>query len=206
MSKIFFHVGITLDGYLAGPNGGPKNPIGDNGTKIHTWMYRQKGFLERFGAPGGETGKDNDLVEYTFNRTGAYVMGKRMFDEGETNWPENAPFQAPVFVVTHQPREPWVRKGGTTFYFVNDGIYSALEKAKQAAGNKDVRINGGANLIQQYLNAGLIDEFDIQIAPMFMTEGVKLFEDIEKQKFSIELTETFGSKDVTHMRYKVINK
>lgn len=145
MSKVFFDAGISLDGFLAGENRGPKNPIGDGGTDIHKWLYNQKAFLSRLKMEGGETNnKDNDLIEQTFNRAGAYVMGKRMFEEGEANWPEEAPFGTAVYVLTNSSREPWVRKGGTTFYFITDGIESALQKAKEVAGNKDVRISGGA--------------------------------------------------------------
>ncbi len=205
MSKIFFDIGLSLDGFMAGLNGGPKNPLGDEGIKIHDWMFKQKTFLEHVGLPGGETSNpDNDIIEEIFNRTGASILGKRMFIEGEANWPEDAPFKTPVYVLTHQKREPWERKGGTTFYFVNDGIESALRQAKQAAGNKDVRISGGANTIQQYLNAGLIDEFSIHVAPMILSSGVRPFENIKKEKFSCEIIETIHSPRVTHLKYKVI--
>jgi dihydrofolate reductase len=205
MSKIFFDIGLSLDGFIAGLNGGPKNPLGDEGVKIHDWMFKQKAFLERVGLPGGETNNaDSDIIEEIFNRTGASILGKRMFEEGEANWPEEAPFRTPVYVLTHKKREPWERKGGTTFYFVNDGIESALEKAKQAAGNKDVRISGGANTIQQYLNAGLIDEFSIHAAPILLGNGVRLFENIKKEKFPFEIIEAINSPRVTHLKYKVI--
>jgi dihydrofolate reductase len=144
MGKVFFDVGITLDGFIAGPNGGPKNPLGDGGIKIHDWMFKQKAFLEHLKLEGGETNNpDNDLIEQTFDRIGANIMGKRMFEEGESNWPEEAPFHCPVYVLTKEKREPWVRKDGTTFYFVNDDIKTVLEKAKSSAGNKEVRISGG---------------------------------------------------------------
>ncbi len=204
MSKVFFDNGLSLDGFIAGLNGGPKNPLGDEGVKIHDWMFKQKAFLEHLSLPGGETDNiDNDIIEEIFNRTGASILGKRMFEEGEANWPEDAPFRTPVYVLTHQKRDPWVRKGGTTFYFVNDGIKSALQQAKQAAGNKDVRISGGANTIQQYLNAGLIDEFSIHVAPIMLTSGVRLFENIKKEKSSFEIIETINSPLVTHIKYKV---
>jgi len=206
MSKIFFSIGLSLDGFMAGVNGGPKNPLGDGGINIHDWMFKQKAFLQRLNLEGGDTNnRDNDIIEEIFNRSGAYIMGKRMFDEGETNWPENAPFRAPVYVVTNRQRDPWVRKGGTTFYFVNDGIESALQKAKQAAGNKDISISGGADIIQQYLNAELVDEFIIHVAPIMLCNGVRLFEKIEKRKFSLEIIEAVSSTLVTHLKYKVIN-
>ncbi len=206
MSKVFFNVGITLDGFIAGPNCGAKNPLGENGIKIHEWMFRQKGFLSHLKLEGGETNnKDNDIIEETFNRIGANIMGKNMFIEGEANWPEEAPFHCPVYVLTNQKRKPWERPGGTTFFFTNDNIHSVLEKAEKAAGNKDVRISGGASAIQQYLNAGLIDESSLHIAPIIMGKGVKLFESIDKEKFSVEIKEVVNSQMVTHLFYKVIN-
>jgi dihydrofolate reductase len=122
---------MSIDGYIAGPNRGPKNPLDDGGTQIHNWVYGQKSFRERLGlGEGGETGKDNDIIDEEFNRTGASIMGKRMFEEGEPNWPEEAPFHTPVYVLAEHPREAWERKGGTTFHFVNDDIQSVHEKAK----------------------------------------------------------------------------
>ena len=119
MSKVFVDVGISLDGFIAGPNGGVKNPLGDNGFKIHDWVFKQKSFRDHLGIDGGETNNaDNDIIENIFNRIGANTMGQKMFIEGEANWPEDAPFNCPVYVLTHQKREPWERPGGTTFYFV----------------------------------------------------------------------------------------
>jgi dihydrofolate reductase len=207
MSKVFISVGMSLDGFLAGPNGGPKNPLGDGGTDIHQWVFNTKAFLERHGAEGGETkGHDNQIVEEIFRRAGAYIMGRRMFDEGEVNWPEDAPFRSPVFVVTHQSRDPWKRKGGTTFYFSNDTIHNALRNAKQAAGNKDVRIAGGANLIQQCLNAGLVDELRVHLAPIFLRKGVRFFDQIDNKKVKIEIVGAISSPLVTHLQYKVLRQ
>ena len=196
-----------MDGFIAGLNGGPKNPLGDGGTEIHKWLYNQKAFLELLElGEGGETGKDNDIVNEIINRSGASIMGKRMFVEGEANWPENAPFHTPVYVLTHEVREPWERKGGTTFYFINDGIESALQEAKQAAGDKDIRIAGGADTIQQYLNAGLVDDFTINFSPIMLGKGVRLFDNIDKSKFTIDIAEAVNSPLVTHLRYKLNNK
>ncbi len=153
MSKVFFDVGLSLDGFMAGENRGPKNPLGDNGPTIHQWMFQQKAFWKHLGQEGGnEEGPDNALFEKTFARAGAYIMGKRMFEEGEVNWPEDL-YKAPVYVVTHEKRQPWVQKGSTTFYFVNDRIESALKMAKANAKGKDIRIQGGVNIIQQYRKA-----------------------------------------------------
>jgi len=206
MSKVFFDVGISLDGYIAGPNGGPQNPLGDEGIKIHNWMFKQKAFLQHINLEGGETDNiDNDIIESIFNRIGANIMGKRMFVEGEANWPEDAPFHCPVFVLTHEKREPWIRPGGTTFYFTDDDIHTVLAKAKKLAGKKDVRISGGARVIQQYLNAGLIDEFSLHIAPIIMGSGVHLLEHLDKSKFSFEIKDVVNSPTVTHLFYNVIN-
>ena len=207
MSKIFFSVGISLDGFLAGPNAGPKNPMGDGGTTIHMWLYNLARFRKELNiGEGGETGRDNDMIGETIERTGASIMGKRMFNEGEPSWPEDAPFHTPVFVLTHQRRDPWERKGGTTFYFINDGLQSALDKARKSAGRKDIRIAGGANVIQQFLNAGLVDEFTIHVAPIMLGEGVRLFENLVKYKFSVDTLDAIPSGLVTHLRYKVINR
>ena len=205
MSKTFISVGISLDGFIAGPNGGPNNPLGDNGTSIHQWMYGQQAFLERLGFSGGTSNNpDNDIIDEIFNRTGANILGKRMFVEGEANWPEDAPFRTPVYVLTHERRDPWERPGGTTFYFVNDGIGSAYEKAKQVAGAKDIRISGGADTIRQFLHAGLVDELQLAIAPVFLGSGVRLFDDIDNSKFYLEVAQVIDSPHVTHVRYKVM--
>ena len=207
MSKVFFDVGVSLDGYIAGLNGGAQNPLGDGGMNIHEWMFKQKSFRDHLGMEGGERDNaDNEIVEYIFNRIGANIMGKKMFIEGEANWPENAPFHCPVFVLTHEKREPWVRPGGTTFYFTDEDIQEVLKKSKQAAGNKDVRISGGARTIQQYLNAGLIDEFNIHIAPIILGSGVQLFEHLDKSKFSFKIKDVVNSPEVTHLNYVVKNK
>ncbi|HSD64422.1 MAG TPA: dihydrofolate reductase family protein [Ignavibacteriaceae bacterium] len=207
MSKVFFDVGISLDGFIAGPNGGTTNPLGDGGIAIHDWMFRQKSFLEHLGMEGGEENNtDNDIITDTIKRIGANIMGKNMFVEGEISWPEEAPFHTPVFVLTKEPRNPWKRKGGTTFYFVNEEIEKVLSKAKDAAGQKDVRISGGADVIRQYLNAGLIDEFIIHIAPLFLGTGVRLFEKTDNRKVSFEISKVVGSPLVTHISYNVKNK
>ena len=170
-------------------------------------MFKQKAFLRHLKLEGGETNNiDNDIIENTFNRIGANIMGKSMFIEGEANWPEDSPFHCPVFVLTHEKREPWERPGGTTFYFTDEDIHTVLEKAKKAAAKKDVRISGGARTIQQYLNAGLIDEFIIHIAPIFMGAGVRLFEHLDKTKFSFEINNIINSSEVTHLFYNVKNK
>lgn len=197
MGKVFFSVAVSLDGYMAGDNRGAQNPIGDGGPNLHQWMFRQDVFLKYLKMGEGEKDTiDNQILEKLFDRIGANILSKRMFEEGEANWPEEAPFNTPVYVLTNTAREPWERPGGTIFYFTNESIETILEKARVAAGDKDVRISGGANTIQQYLNAGLIDEFTIHLVPIMLTNGIRLFEGINKDKFSFEITEVVNSTEV----------
>jgi len=211
MSKVFFSVGMSLDGFIA-PEGMDLAHADDPNyndwlsqwTELQKWTFQQRFFRENLKlGEGGETGQDNHILEETFNRTGVSIMGKRMFDGGERFWPEEAPFYTPVFVLTHQIRRPWERPGGTTFHFVNDGIESALQQARNVAGGKDIRIAGGANAIRQYLNAGLVDEFSIALAPVFFGEGVRLFDGIDRRRVSPEIVETIHSPLVTHLRYRI---
>lgn len=204
MSKIFVDVGISLDGFLSGPNPDTKNPIGEGGLAIHEWMFSQLAFRRHLNlGDDGEKGTDNELVEETFQRIGANIMGKVMFNTGEFNWPENAPFHCPVYVLTHEKRAPWERLGGTTFYFVNEPVEQLLEKALKVAGSKDVRISGGANVIRQYLNAGLVDELNLHIAPLFLGKGIPLFDNLDTSKNTLTIIEAIHSEKVTHLRYKV---
>lgn len=206
MSKIIFDSGISLDGFFAGDNRGPNNPMGGVSGKIHMWMMHQKAFWQHLGMDhGNEDGADGKYIRETIARTGAYIMGKRMFEEGEVSWPEDL-YKADVYVLTHEKRDPWVQKGSTTFYFINDGIHSALEKAKQSAKGKDIRIQGGANTIQQFLNSGLIDEFFIHIAPVFLGSGIRLFEGIDKDIYDLKIEEIIHSELTTHLRYKLTKK
>nr|WP_091694000.1 dihydrofolate reductase family protein [Algoriphagus locisalis] len=154
---------------------------------------------------GTESGKDSELIDAVFARTGAYIMGKRMFEEGEVVWAEDL-YEADVYVLTHEKQEPWVQKGSTTFYFINDGLDSALEKARQSANGKDIRIQGGAETIQQFLNAGLVDEFFIHIAPVFLGKGIRLFEGMNPEIYDFEITEVIPSDLTTHLRYMLKKK
>lgn len=206
MSRIIFDSGISLDGFFAGDNRGPGNPMGGVSGKIHAWMFNQRAFWEHLGVEGGnEDGPDGKFIRETIERTGAYIMGKRMFEEGEVLWPEDL-YKADVYVLTHEKREPWVQGGTTTFYFVNDGIQSALAKARESAKGKDIRIQGGANTIQQFLNAGLVDEFFIHIAPVFIGSGIRLFDGIDENKYDFQITEVISSTHTTHLRYNLIRR
>lgn len=204
MSKVFFDVAVSIDGFLAGPNARPDNPLGDGGTRIHEWMFKLASWRERAGLEGGVRTPDDTMVAASFERAGAYLMGRRMFDEGEANWPANAPFRAPVFVLTHERREPWVREGGTTFYFVTDGCDAALEQASAAANGKDVKLAGGAKLIQQFIKMGAVDDLTIHLAPLMLGGGVRLFESIDPERLALEATGATHSPFVTHLSYRVV--
>lgn len=208
MSKVFVNVGLSLDGYMA-PEGMTlehwDTPEYQNwGAKwgaMMRWIFNQQFFRDnlKFG-PGGETGVINDMLRKNSERTGANIMGKRMFEQGERSWPEDAPFHTPVYVLTHEKREPWVRLGGTTFYFVNDGPERALELAREAAGERDIRIAGGADVIQQYLNMGVIDELEIALAPVLFGSGRRLFENVhDLPQFRVDIV--IDSPAATHLRY-----
>ncbi len=208
--KLFFEVAASLDGFIA-PEGMDLAHANDpefkqwmsQWTKLQNWVFQQQFFRKNLKlGDGGETGRDNRMLEETFNRTGVSIMGKRMFEGGERFWPEEAPFHTPVFVLTHQVRKPWERPGGTTFYFVNEGIDGALGQARKAAGNRDIRIAGGANAIQQYLNAGLVDEFTIHYSPVFFGHGAQLFSKTSKD-IRVKIKEAFPSKEVTHVTFEV---
>lgn len=206
MTKVFVNIGLSLDGYLA-PEGMTmgKPEVRNWGAKwgaMMGWLFHQQYFRDNLKlGPGGETGPVNDLVRRTTERIGANIMGKRMFDQGEVAWPEEAPFHTPVYVLTHQKREPWVRPGGTTFFFVNDGPERALELAREAAGMRDVRIAGGADVIQQYLNLGAIDELEIALAPVLFAGGRRLFENIREPAPQFRIDRVIESPSVTHLRY-----
>lgn len=206
MSKVFFDTGLSLDGYIAGTHRGPHNPLGDNGAKIHNWMYDQKAFWRTMNIDKGT--KDDDegrMIEHAIARTGSSIMGKRMFEEGEANWPEDL-FKTEVFVLTHYDREPWVQKGSTVFHFVKDRIDIVLENAKKAANGKDVRIQGGARIIQQYLNAGLVDEFTLHLSSTYLGAGIRLFEDIDRNVINADLVEVIRGSDTAHLHYVVHKK
>lgn len=199
---VFFSVSMSLDGFIAPASA--DELMGRQWMQLQQWVFRQKHFRENLQlGTGGEEGADNDLVRATFERTGASVMGRRMFDAGEAMWPEEPPFHTPVFVVTHAPREPWVRAGGTTFFFVTDGIESAVEQARAAAGARDVRIAGGADTIVQALNAGVVDEFHLAVSPVLFGAGVRLFDRIDAARIGIEQVSAESSPLTTHLRYRV---
>ena len=214
--KVFFSVTMSLDGFMA-PEAAVSvehvfSPEGRSDPRVQRWMaqwselqawiFPLRFFQENLKlGEGGEEGTDNDIARATYERTGASVMGKRMFDGGERAWPEEAPFHTPVFVVTHTRRDPWERPGGTTFHFVNDGIESALRQAREAAGDRDVRIAGGAETIQHYLDSGLVDEFSVTLAPVLFGRGIRLFDRVDPDRIALDQTRSDASSRVTHLTY-----
>ncbi len=206
MSQVFVNIGLSLDGYLAPEGMTMKNPrYKDWGAKwgaLMTWIINTQYFRDNVKfRPGGDTGPVNDLVRSTTERIGANSMGKRMFDQGEISWPEEAPFHTPVYVLTNEKREPWVRPGGTTFYFINDGTEQALKLARESAGSRDIRIAGGADVIQQYLNLGEVDELEISLAPVLFGGGRRLFENLGEPGPQFRIDRVLDGPDATHVRY-----
>lgn len=209
MGKIFVNIGLSLDGYMA-PEGMTLEHWDDPGFKdwgakwgaLMGWIFNQKYFRENLKlGPGGDTGPINDMLRHTMERTGANIMGKRMFEGCERGWPEEAPFHTPVYVLTHQKRAPWTRPGGTTFYFVNDGAEKALELARNSANGRDIRISGGADVIQQYLNMGVIDELEIALAPILFCSGRRLFENLSETVSQYRIDKVLNGPAATHLRY-----
>lgn len=215
--KVFFSVSMSLDGFIvpesmdwlyATPEQREQDPklkrCMTQWMDLQQWVFPLRFFREnlKFGE-GGEEGRANDIAAETFERTGASVMGKRMFDLGEHSWPEEAPFHTQVFVVTHQKRDPWERPGGTTFHFVNDGIDSALEQARKAAGDRDVRIAGGGATIVQYMNAGLVDEVQIALSPVLFGSGTHLFAGVDASRIALEQVRAEPTQRMTHLTYAV---
>lgn len=208
MSKVFANIAMSLDGYMA-PEGmtlehweDPKyKDWGAKWGSLMAWILKQEYFRETLkSGPGGETGPVNDLVRATFERTGAAIMGKRMFEQGEVSWPEEAPFHTRVYVLTHEKREPWVRPGGTTFHFVNDGPEQALDMARGSAGDKDVRISGGANVLQQYLSLGVVEELEIALSPVIFGAGRRLLENLREPVPRFRIDSVVHGPDATHLR------
>jgi dihydrofolate reductase len=213
MGKVKFDVAISLDGFLAGPNARFEEPLGDAGEKVHEWMFKTAVWQQAHGGEGGATGPDDDVVRESTENTGAYLMGRQMFGGGDGDWGDGSwkgwwgddpPYHVPVFVLTHHPRESLPMEGGTTFHFVTDGPESALEQARAAAGDGDVQIAGGASVVQQYLNAGVVDEFQVHVAPIFLGGGVRLFDGLGNDEIKVEVVRAIESPLVTHLKYRVL--
>lgn len=200
MSEVFAQLSMSLDGYVAGPNDGPGNGLGDGGERLHEWVFATASWRRLHGGRGGEESEESRLVE-TFKRAGAVIMGRRMFENGEQPWGPEPPFYKPVFVVTHREREPLV-KGQTTFTFVTEGIERALELARETAGGKDVQLAGGGQIVSQYLAAGLLDEIHVHVAPVILGGGPRLFDAPGLEAVTLEPTEVLHAPRATHIRYR----
>ena len=210
MGKFKLSISMSLDGYIAGPDQSDKDGLGIGGEQLHEWVVPLKAFRESHGEEGGEVSPSTPIAEDVLGNVGATVMGRNMFGGGpgpwgdeswKGYWGENPPFRNPVFVVTHHAREPQEMEGGTTYHFVTDGIESALERARAAAGDKDVSLAGGADVVQQYLEAGLLEQITVSIVPVFLGSGARLFDNLGDSTPKLELVEAIDAPGVTHIRY-----
>lgn len=200
---------LSLDGYGAGPDQSLEDPLGIGGTDLHQWLVPTRTFQRNlFGAEGGTTGTDDEFAARGFENLGAWILGRNMFGPIRGPWPdeswrgwwgEEPPYHVPVFVLTHHARDPLVLNGGTTFHFVTGGIHEALDRAKEAAAGKDVRIGGGAHTIQQYLREGLVDELHFAISPVLLGRGERLFEGVDLRTLGYECVRTEATEKATHV-------
>src|SRR5436189_75154 len=199
---------ISLDGFSAGPDQSIDHPLGVNGTDMMEWFFPTKTFIEQHGGEGGETGIDDDFAAKSMTGNGAWILGRNMFgpvrgpwpdDEWKGWWGDEPPYHVPTFVLTHYPREPIEMKGGTTFYFITDGIHSALEQAKQAAGEKDIRVGGGPATVRQYLKERLVDELHLAMRPIFLGKGETIFEGLDLRELGYKVEETVPGERAIHL-------
>jgi len=213
MSKVVVQsIGVSLDGFAAGPDQSLENPLGTTGPELMEWFFPTLTFRSMHGGEGGETGVDNSFAEKSMSDKGAWILGRNMFGPVRGPWPDDSwkgwwgddpPYHVPAFVLTHYEREPLVMEGGTTFYFITDGIHSALEKAKAAAGDRDVRIGGGAATIRQFLQAGLIDEMHLVVRPILLGKGEPLFADLDLRALGYAVTDSVQGERGLHV---IVNK
>ncbi|MFF7258747.1 dihydrofolate reductase family protein [Streptomyces sp. NPDC101112] len=195
---------ISLDGYVAGTDVRVDNPAGDGAEPLFEWIHDLASWRERQGMTGGRENRDSELMREWFDATGAVVMGRMMYDTGEEFWGDNPPFRTPVFVLTHRPRPTLVKKGGTTFTFVTDGIHSALDRARAAAGDRNVDIAGGADTVRQCLREGLIDELQLHVVPVLLGDGLRLFEDLGAVRRDLRPIRVVDTPLATHLKYRVL--
>jgi dihydrofolate reductase len=212
MTQVTLDISMSLDGFIAGPNPTVEEPLGEGGEQLHEWGIKLASWREAHGREGGETSVDDEIMRETFAAAGAVVMGRRMFSGGEGPWEDDPvadgwwgddpPFGMPVFVLTHHARETVEKQGGTSFTFVTDAPEAALARAREAAGDRNVAIGGGANVVQQYLRAGLLDEMQIHVVPILLGGGVRLLDGVEPVQ--LEVTRVVESPSVTHLKYRVV--
>jgi dihydrofolate reductase len=213
MGKVRFGVSMSLDGFVAGPDQSVENPLGVGGMRLHDWAFALAAWRKAHGLEGGEVNASTPVVEELTVGVGAVLMGRNMFGGGPGPWGDepwngwwgdDPPFHVPVFVLTHHAREPLPLQGGTTFNFVTEGIDSALEQAREAAGGKDIVIAGGAEAIQQYLAAGLVDELTLSVAPMLLGGGERLLDRLGDPLPTLEQVRAVDAPGVTHLTYRVV--
>jgi dihydrofolate reductase len=214
MTRLRCDISMSLDGFVAGPNPSLEHPLGEGGERLHEWVIALASWREAHGLEGGETNASSAVVEESLEATGAVVMGRRMFSGGEGPWEDdpnadgwwgdNPPFHVPVFVLTHHPRATATKQGGTSFTFVTGDIDAALAQAREAAGERDVFIGGGASVVQQYLRAGLLDELQINLTPVLLGGGTRLLDGIGPDHATLECTRVVEAPAVTHLRYRII--
>jgi dihydrofolate reductase len=216
MAKVTLDITMSLDGFIAGPNQTVEQPLGEGGERIHEWLYGLASFQERHGESGsdGERNADDEVLRESMDAAGAVLMGRRMFSGGEGAWDDDPradgwwgddpPFGVPVFILTHHAREPVTKQGGTSFTFVTEGLDAALTQARAAAGERNVSVAGGADVVQQCLRAGVLDELQIHVAPLLLGDGVRLFDKLGVDLPTLELTRVIESPAVTHIRYRVV--
>jgi dihydrofolate reductase len=212
MGMVTCQISISLDGFVAGSNQSIENPIGEGGMRLHDWMFATASWRRHHGEEGGEEGADSQVADEVVQGVGAYIMGRKMFGGGSGRWNEEwkgwwgdePPYHTPVFVLTHNPREPLPMRSGTTFNFVTDGIKVALEQARAAAGDQDVAIAGGASTIRQFLAAGSIDELYLHIVPVILGAGERLLENVGDP--TLEPIKVVASPAVTHVKYRIAKR
>ncbi len=201
-------LGVSIDGFAAGPNQSLENPLGVGGLRLHDWMFPTRAFQRVHGKEGGTTGIDDDFAARSFENVGAWIIGRNMFGPVRGPWPDESwkgwwgndpPFHTPVFVLTHHARAPIPMEGGTTFHFVTEGIHAAAERASAAANGKDIRVGGGVATLHQFLRAGLIDELHIAISPVLLGSGERLFANIDMLKLGYECAESVATPKATHL-------
>jgi len=212
MSKLRFEISISVDGFVAGPNQSEEQPLGEGGEQLHEWVVKLEAWRRSHGREGGEVNASSEIVAAAMDNVGAVIMGRKMFGGGPGPWNmedpwngwwgDDPPFHVPVFVLTHHEREPLELQGGTTFYFVTDGVESALSQAREAAGGKDVKLAGGASAAQQYLAAGLVDEMMLNVAPVLLGSGERLFEGVGAD-LELEQVRVVHTPEVTSVEYLV---
>jgi dihydrofolate reductase len=211
MPKLRFRIAMSLDGFVAGPEQSVNDPLGKGGMRLHEWAFELAAWRASHGMSGGVVNESTPVAEEALRNVGATIMGRNMFGGHPGSWDrpqrwdgwwgDDPPFHHPVFVLTHHPREPLVMKGGTTFHFVTDGIQSALDQARRAAGSKDVSLGGGASAARQYLNAGLVDQMEISLVPTLLGSGERLFENTGTDLHGLALVRTVVAPGVTHLKF-----